>query len=78
MPSHNHAQNPHTHYNKAGQIALQPGSYSITFLNSGSPPNYAGNEDTTAANNAVSAQDATQAHPNLQPFKIAFKYKRLS
>ena len=76
MPAHNHSQNPHTHLNMAGQVALQPGSYSITFLANSSPPNYNGNEHTTATNNAVAAQDASQAHNNLQPYKIAYKYKR--
>ena len=76
LVGHNHLQNPHVHGKgfKAG--------YYVVSKSVGGPPygedSAVSTSEATATNIAATAQNASQAHTNLQPFIVCFMYKRLS
>ena len=76
LPTHGHTQAAHSH-GVYGDNDSGFGSATLRYIMSGRILRETTDSAAPAINNN-SAQNASQAHTNLQPYKVCFKYKRLS
>lgn len=75
---HNHTQNAHSHAKPSPLSSYLGGGGSNGALGSGSGWSSTTNDvaSTTATNNAVAASNAAQAHNNLQPYIVVYRWVR--
>ena len=82
LREHNHTQQPHTHNPPIAVVFNGPASsrrrlFATDWDLFGYDANNAV-EHSTAMNNPAQAQNASESHTNLMPYKVAYRYKRVS